>query len=120
MELMVDYVSVLSQAQKATGILNLDRFVTSLGTVAAVKPNILDKFNEDEYADVMADMLGVDPSLLYTGPQVARVREAKAEAIEQQQQAEAANLDADTASKLSTANMDGDNALTRVVQGLGG
>ena len=119
MELIVDYVSVLSQAQKATGILNLDRFVTSLGTVAAVKPNILDKFNEDEYADIMADMLGVDPSLIYDGPEVVRIRQAKAEAIEQQQQMEAANSAADTASKLSQANMNDDTALTRVMQGLG-
>lgn len=119
MELIVDYVSVLSQAQKATGILNLDRFVTSLGTVAAVKPNILDKFNEDGYADVMADMLGIDPRLVFDGPEVVRIREAKAEAIEQQQALESANSAADTASKLSQANMNDDNALTRVVQGLG-
>lgn len=119
MPLIVNYVSVLSQAQRATGILNLDRFVTSLGSVAAVKPNILDKFNEDGYADAMADMLGIDPELVFNGPEVIRIREAKAQAIEQQQQMEAANTAADTAQKLSQANMNDDNALTRVVQGLG-
>lgn len=119
MELIVDYVSVLSQAQKATGILNLDRFVTSLGSVAAVKPNVLDKFNEDAYADAMADMLGIDPNLVFSGPEVIRIREEKAAAVQQQQQLESANMAADTAQKLSQANMNDDNALNRVIEGLG-
>lgn len=119
MELMVDYVSVLSQAQKATGILNLDRFITSLGSVAAVKPNILDKLNEDEYADAMADMLGVDPAIVMSGKEVIRIREEKQVAMEQQQATESANLNADTVSKLSQANMNDDNALSRIIQGLG-
>lgn len=119
MELMIDYVSVLAQAQKATGILNLDRYMTSIGSVAAVKPNILDKVDEDSYADVMADMLGVDPSIVLSGKEVARIRTAKAEATEQQNAMQAANMGADTAAKLSQANMNDDNALTRIAQGLG-
>lgn len=119
MELVIQYVSVLSQAQKATGLLNLDRFMTSLGTVAAVKPGILDKVDEDRYADVLADMLGVEPSIVLSGPEVMRIREAKAAQMQQQQQMETANIAADTASKLSQANMNDDNALTRVMQGLG-
>ena len=40
---------------------SIDRFITSLGMVAQVRPEVLDKFDPDRWADVYADALGIDP-----------------------------------------------------------
>jgi hypothetical protein len=93
MELSVEFVSMLAQAQRAIGTNSVDRYVNSMGLVAQMKPDVLDKFDSDSWADNYADMLGVDPSLIVPGAQVAKVRKARAEAqqaaaqAEQQQQA---------------------------------
>tara|TARA_R110002096_G_scaffold264210_3_gene457755 strand:- start:1161 stop:2858 length:1698 start_codon:yes stop_codon:yes gene_type:complete len=97
----VEFVSMLSQAQKAVGTNSVDRFVGSLGMVAQMNPEVLDKFNTDEWADAYSDMLGVDPNLITSNTQVARVREARAEQQQAAMQAEQMNQGADTAQKLA-------------------
>jgi hypothetical protein len=84
--LHVEFVSMLAQAQRAIGTASMDRFVSNLGTVAQFKPEVLDKFNADAWADVYSDDLGVDPQLIVANSKVALVRQARAK---QQQQAEA-------------------------------
>ena len=72
MELNVEFVSMLAQAQRAIGTNSIDRYVNSMGLVAQMKPEVLDKFDADSWSDEYADMLGVDPSLIIPGQQVAR------------------------------------------------
>ena len=38
----------------------IDRFVGNLGVIAEAKPDVLDKFDADRWADAYADMLGID------------------------------------------------------------
>lgn len=78
MELSVEFVSMLAQAQRAIGTNSVDRYVANLGAVASFKPEVLDKFNADQWADSYADMLGVDPNLIVGSDQVAVVRQARA------------------------------------------
>jgi hypothetical protein len=80
MDLAVEFVSVLAQAQRAIGTNSVDRFVGSLGTVAQMKPDVLDKFDADSWADVYSDSLGVDPRLIVGTDQVAVVRQQRAQA----------------------------------------
>lgn len=119
-DLSVEFVSMLAQAQRAIGTNGIDRFVMSLGTVAAVRPDVLDKFNADEWADVYSDMLGVDPSLIVADKDVAIIRSQRAQ---QQAAAQTAAL-AESASK-STANLagadtSGQNALTDITRQFAG
>ena len=86
--LNVDFVSMLAQAQQAVGTNSVDRFVGTLGQIAQVKPDVLDKFDSDKWADVYSDMLGVDPELVVPGDKVALIRKARAEAQQKAQQAE--------------------------------
>jgi hypothetical protein len=88
MELSVEFVSMLAQAQRAIGTNSVDRYVANLGAVASFKPDVLDKFNADEWADAYADMLGVDPNLIVGSDQVAVVRQARAKAETQRAQME--------------------------------
>ncbi len=93
-ELNVEFISMLAQAQRAIGVGSIDRYVGAMGVIAQLKPGVLDKFDEDEWADKYGDMLGIDPTLIVADEQVAIVRQARAQqqqaAAKQQQMAEAA------------------------------
>jgi hypothetical protein len=114
MELSIEFVSMLAQAQRAIATNGIDRFVGNLGAVAQFKPDVLDKFDADQWADAYADMLGVDPELIVPGEKVAMIRQQRAQA--QQQAAQAAQLEqsANAAKNLAAADTGGKNALTDI------
>jgi hypothetical protein len=101
MELQVEFVSMLAQAQRAIATNAIDRFVGNLGAVAQIKPEVLDKFDADAWADSYSDMLGVDPQLIVDEKQVQGVRQARAQA--QQQAAQAAQQEQASATALNGA-----------------
>lgn len=114
-ELSVEFVSMLAQAQRAVATNAVDRFVGNLGAVAQLKPDVLDKFDTDAWADAYADMLGVDPALIVPGEQVAVVRQQRAQAQAQAQQAEQMQQQADTVQKLGNVQTNGDNLASNVI-----
>ena len=119
-ELNVEFVSMLAQAQRAVATNSVDRFVGNLGAVAGIKPEVLDKFDADRWADAYADMLGIDPELIVPGDQVALIRQQRAKAAEAQQQAAMLNQGADTAQKLGSVDTSKQNALTDVTRAFSG
>ena len=86
-DLSIEFVSMLAQAQRAVGVNAVDRFVGSLGAIAQFKPEVLDKFNPDEWADQQAQMLGIDPKLLVATEDAQALREARAKAQAAKEQA---------------------------------
>jgi len=118
--LNVEYVSVLAQAQRAIGTNSVDRFVGNLGGVAQFKPEVLDKFDSDEWADAYSDMLGIDPRLIVPSDKVAAVRQQRAQAQAQAAQAERANQVADTAQKLGNTPTTGGNAASDILSAFSG
>ena len=85
----VKFVSILAQAQRAVATNSADRYVAGLGMVASMgKPEVLDRFDSDEWAEWYADALGVDPRLIVADDKVALIRQARAQA--QQAEAQAA------------------------------
>lgn len=119
-DLNVDFVSMLAQAQRAVSTNSVDRFVNNLGAIAAVKPAILDKFDEDEWVDVYGDMLGVDPTLIRSDEDVAKIRDDRAKQQAAMQQAAMAESAATTANKLGNTPTGTTNALTDVTQAFSG
>lgn len=109
-EIRVEFVSMLAQAQRAVGVNSVDRFVASLGMVAQYKPEVLDKLDADKWADAYGDMLGVDPELIVSNEKVAVVRQERAQAQAQQQKLINAQAEADAAAKLGTVKTDERNA----------
>jgi hypothetical protein len=79
-DLKIEYMSMLAQAQRAVGTNATDRFVGNLGAIAQYKPDVLDKFDSDYWAESYSDMLGVDPQLIVPSNQVALIRESRAKA----------------------------------------
>lgn len=120
MDLNVEFVSTLAQAQRAIGVGSVDRLLGTVGSIAQMKPEVLDKIDADEVVDAYADMLGVDPRLIVGDEQVALVRQQRA-----QQQAQMANMQAtmaatEAAAKMGNIDTSKPNALTDVLTGLQG
>ena len=103
-DLNVEFVSMLAQAQRAVGTNSVDRFVMTLGQVASIKPEVLDKLDADVWADQYSDMLGISPELVVPSDKVALIRKARAQAQQQQAQAEAAPAAAQAAKNASDIN----------------
>jgi hypothetical protein len=115
MDLNVEFVSMLAQAQRAIGTNAVDRFVGNLGAIARMKPDILDKFDQDQWADVYADMLGVDPSLIVADKEVALLRDARNQAMAAKEQAAALQQTSQSVKNMAQAPTGQQNALTDVM-----
>lgn len=119
-DINVELVSMLAQAQRAVGTNSIDRFVGNLGAVAQFKPEVLDKFDADQWADIYSDSLGLDPQIIVPADQVQALRQQRAQAQQQAQQAALMNQGADTAQKLAAAKTGEPNALTDVTRAFSG
>jgi hypothetical protein len=115
MDLNVEFVSMLAQAQRAIGTNAVDRFVGNLGAIARMKPDILDKFDQDQWADVYSDMLGVDPSLIVADKQVAILRDARNQAMAAKEQAAAMQQTSQSVKNMAQSPTGNQNALTDVM-----
>lgn len=115
-DLNVQYVSMLAQAQRAVATNGIDRFVGNLGAVAQYKPDVLDKFDSDKWADAYSDMLGIDPELIVSNERVALIRQSRAQAQQAaQQQAQTAQAAA-TAKDAAAAGGGGEDGLNNAMQ----
>ncbi len=119
-DLNVELVSMLAQAQRAVVTNSIDRFVGNLGAVAQFKPEVLDKFDADKWADIYADSLGLDPQIMVPNDQVQALRQQRAQAQQAAQQSAMMNQGADTAQKLAAAKTGEPNALTDVTRAFSG
>lgn len=115
MDLQVEFVSTLAQAQRAVGVQSVDRLLGTVGAVAGLRPEVVDKIDADQIIDAYADMLGVDPSLIVADDKVAVIRQQRAQQQQQQQMAEAMPQMAQTAKTVSDINLTEDNALSSVL-----
>lgn len=119
-ELNIEFISLLAQAQRAVSANSTTRYVNTIGMVAQMKPEVLDKLDADQIADTLADQLGVDPRVVVGSEQVAVIREQRAK----QQQAQAAMATAQqmaaSARDLGSINTAQPNGLTDLLQGLQG
>ena len=120
MDLNVQFISVLAQAQRAVGVQSVDRLLGTIGSMAQFKPDVLDKLDADQVVDAYSEMLGVDPNLIVADDKVAIVRADRAKQQQAMQQAEALRAGAQTARDLSQADTGGQNALTDIMNQFSG
>ena len=117
--LKVEYISVMAQAQKAIGTGAIERLAGFIGNMAAVKPEVLDKFDADQSVDEYAEMLGVPPKIVVPDDMVQQMREERAAQMEQQMQMEQVNQGAQAAKVMSDADTGGQNILSDIIGGIG-
>ena len=127
MELKVQYVSVLAQAQRMAGITAITQFIQFVMGSAQANPDILDNINWDEAAQEYGQMTGVPAKVLQSDEVKAQIRKARAKQqaqIAQQQQAAmtvaGAKEAASAAKDASQAELGKNSALDQVLSGLTG
>lgn len=111
MNLSVEYISVLAQAQKAISTNSIDVTAAFVGQLSAFNPEVIDKVNFDEMVDEYAKAKGTPPSIIRSIDEVARIREERRlqqEEMERQQQAANAAAMAKT---MSETRLDENTAL---------
>lgn len=114
-ELKVEFTSLLAQAQQIVETSRIERFSGFTGNLAAVNPEVLDKFNMDEAVDEYADLIMLPPRLVRTDEEVAAIRDNRAKAQQAAQAAQAAPQLAQSAALLSKADTGSNNLLGRLL-----
>jgi hypothetical protein len=116
MDLEVEYISIMAQAQKMIGVSSIDRFFGFVGQVATADPSVLDKIDIDETVDAYGDMTGVPPKMIRSTEEAQDMRAQKQQAAQKQAQMENMAMAAKGAKDLSGASLEDDNALKRLVE----
>ena len=111
MDLKVEFVSILAQAQKTLGVAGIERVVGFAGNLAGIYPDVIDKMNFDQSIDEYAAMMGVPPTMIRPDDEVAQIRQARAQAQQQAQAMEQAGQAIQGAKLLSETDMGADSAL---------
>lgn len=117
MQLKVEYISVMAQAQKAIGVSSIERFIGFTSGIGQFKPDALDKINVDETIDAYAASIGVPPSVVATNEQVAQIREQRAQQQAMAQQMQMAQAAVGGAQALGNTPMDDNSALAALTGG---
>lgn len=87
-DLKIEYISVLQQAQRQAGLSDLQTWLSFLGNVAGIYgPDALDVTTPDQVMDMAAEKLGVEKRLMTSGEQRATAREVRAQQQRLQQMA---------------------------------
>lgn len=115
--LRVEYVSIMAQAQKMIGLGGLREFTGYVLELSKVVPSAGDKLNTDAAIDEHGDMTGVNPNIVRSDDEVAKIRQERAAQQQAAARAEQAAQEAKAVKDLAGADMAGDNALTRMVDG---
>lgn len=85
-DLKIEYVSILQQAQRQAGLVDLQTFMAILGNVASIfGQDALDVTSPDQVMDAAANKLGIERSILTSADQRQSAREARAQQAQMQQ-----------------------------------
>ena len=123
-DLKVEYISIMAQAQKAVATASIDQFAGYISRVAQAQaafgrpPDVLDKFDIDQSVDEYGDFVGVPPTLIRSDEAVAKIRKDREAAQQRAQQNAAMEQAATTARDLSQASTEEGNALSDLLQGV--
>jgi hypothetical protein len=121
-ELRVEYISIMAQAQKAVGRAGMQDFIGFVNGLAGEDPSspVWDKVDRDQAIDEYSEMSGVPPRVVVSEEQVQATRTARAQQNEANQRAALIQSQARSAKDLAAADTGGKNALTDILGNLGG
>jgi hypothetical protein len=106
-ELKVEYLSIMAQAQKANGVQGLDRFLTTIVGMAEHFPEALDKVDALQVVDVYGDKLGIDPNIVRSDEDAMARVQARQQAQAAAEQAEQVKALSQSAQALGQTPMQG-------------
>jgi hypothetical protein len=113
-----NYVSVLAQAQKLDEVERINQVVTMAieYATATQDPTVMDNIDLDIAIESSNKVISTPAGLVRSKEQKEQIRAQRQQAQQAQQMASSAQQAADIAKTASSANMDGDNALARLMQ----
>lgn len=114
----VEYISVMAQTMKAIGITAIERSLAFVGGMAEAFPTALDNINPDAVVHEYVEMAGAAPAILFDPKVRDQARAARAQKQAMAEGMAMAQQGADTAQKLSQAQLGENNALTQIMQRL--
>lgn len=117
MELRVEYISIMAQAQRAVVVGGIERLVGFVGNLAAGNPAVLDKVDFDQTVDEYGEAVGVPASIVRSDDAVAKIRADRAQQEQAAQAGAAAAQAAEGAKVLSEAKTGEENLLTQILSG---
>jgi hypothetical protein len=85
-DIKVEYISTLAQAQKMTGITSISQVAQFIGNLAAANPEVLDNFDFDEAVNEYAELSGASQKIMRSKENVNKLRQSRADAQAQAQQ----------------------------------
>ncbi len=84
LEIKIDYISVLAQAQKLSELATIEQFVGFAGTCAQQNQQVLDIINMDKLVQKYGMVLSVDSELMNSEEEISRIRQQREELLKQQ------------------------------------
>lgn len=118
-ELSVEFISVLAQAQRAVATQGVDRLIGTVGGLAQLKPEVLDKIDFDQVVDDLSNAYGVNPKIIVPDNVVAAMRDQRAQAAQAQQAAAAMPTMVDAAKTAGDINTQGVQDVMNGLMGYG-
>lgn len=115
-QLKVEYISIMAQAQKLVGLAGIERFAGFVGQLQATHPEAGDKVDTDHMIDAYGDAVGISAKIIRSDDEVSGIRQGRQKAQQQQAQVDQIQQSAGAARNLSATDMSGDNALTRILK----
>ncbi|WP_027179957.1 portal protein [Maridesulfovibrio bastinii] len=113
LDIKIDYISVLAQAQKIVGTGAIKDLAAFVGQLSAVNPEVLDKIDMDKAVDEYAGLIGVSSDLVRSDDEVRKFRESRYKEASQKEELEngfrAAEKGADIVGKFSKAGINFDD-----------
>jgi hypothetical protein len=119
-DLEIEFISSLAQAQRAVGVSAIDRVIGTIASMTSVWPGAADKLNADQAIDAYADALGTDPSLIVSDKDVAFIRKSREAQKQAAQLAQAAAPMKDMASAMQTMSETDVEGLQQVASSFSG
>lgn len=111
MDLKVEYISMLHQAQKSQALGGLRSVVEFILPMADQDPSVWDKVDKDNLIDHFAEGAGVPPDVIRAEEQVTEIRTARAAQAKAAADAEQTKVEAEAAKTLSETDTTKDSAL---------
>ena len=118
-ELNVEYVSVLAQAQRLVSLGSLERLSGYVASLSEIWPEARNKFDAAQSIDDYSEALGTNPKVVRSDDDAEALTEADRQAAAQAQAAEQAQVMADVAKTASDTDINDENALGRTLSNAG-
>lgn len=118
MDIEVEYISLLAQAQKMIGTSAIEQTAEFAAGLSQVWPEARHKFDSLQAVDEFAEMVGVPTKIIVPDDDVDEMVAAEQEQAKQAQQADAAERMAAGAKTLSETDMDKNSALKSITGGM--